>query len=804
MKNLFILFLVLINFLMYSNALAGIPQSSDDSTSMALIKPLELTEINYEMNKAEKQFMKMELSLEPTSRMLEIDTLFVEYKSFIEKEAREFKAYNPYRLSKYFLENAYRSWEGFDNKLVDWQSEVNSEVVSSEDKINALDKTKQIWELTLVDDRLNDEPEELKSSIREIIGQTRNLKIKLQKQKTQLLILEDDITELSTFCNDIIIEINSLQQHLRDSLFIAVSPPIWKVKVSQSDYIPVGTRLYKFRHDNGKTLRNYFENVSLFSFWILVVFIGLSFFLLRRSYLNMNLDNSDPGYKNFSRIFLSYPLLTFITLVMITFLLLFPYQPLIIGHVFTLIMLINMRFILSNFLDKEGRSFVTKVIILLVINDLEIIFWYFGNVSRFYILLETMTGIVLMVSYLRPIYWHNFKSIDLINKSKWILAMIVLSFYFIAFLSNLFGFVNLSVLFLRAGSHVPEFTILLLGIYKINETLIMSLSRLVHVRKNTFLDKYMDIIEKRVIQATKIFIVYYWFFSWGVSFEISRVIYDSVAEFLMKERVIGTLVITISGIISFALILIITFIITGILKILIEELILKRSKLPRGIPAAISVTIRYFLIILGFTFAMSAAGIELGKFSLLAGALGVGIGFGLQNIVNNFISGIIIVYERPLQVGDTIEVENLLGQVNRIGIRSSNVRTYDGAEVVVPNGNLISNQLINWTLSDNKRRIEIKVGVSYSSDPNIVIDLLEKVAKENNNTMKDPPPVALFEDFGDSSLNFRLLFWVPYDIGIGTKSAVAVGVYNKFKEHKIEIPFPQLDLHVKKEEEGKG
>ncbi|MEZ5195132.1 MAG: mechanosensitive ion channel [Bacteroidales bacterium] len=164
------------------------------------------------------------------------------------------------------------------------------------------------------------------------------------------------------------------------------------------------------------------------------------------------------------------------------------------------------------------------------------------------------------------------------------------------------------------------------------------------------------------------------------------------------------------------------------------------QSLPRGVPNAISATIRYFVIILGFMFALSAAGIELGKFSLLAGALGVGIGFGLQNIVNNFISGLILIYERPLNVGDTIEVENLLGQVHRIGIRSSNVKTYDGAEVVVPNGNLISNQLINWTLSDNKRRIEIKVGVSYGSDPNVVLKLLEAVAMENEDTLKVPEP----------------------------------------------------------------
>jgi len=117
--------------------------------------------------------------------------------------------------------------------------------------------------------------------------------------------------------------------------------------------------------------------------------------------------------------------------------------------------------------------------------------------------------------------------------------------------------------------------------------------------------------------------------------------------------------------------------------------------------------------------------------------------------------------------------------------------------VVVPNGNLISNQLINWTLSDNKRRIDFRVGVSYGSDPNQVLEILEQVAKENEDTLKDPSPKALFDEFGDSSLNFRLLYWVPYDIGIGTKSDVAIAIFNKFKENDIEIPFPQVDLHMK-------
>lgn len=798
-KITLITLLALIIVIPVKSLMAALPQSAQDSTQANQLKPIELIDLNYEIERVEKSFSKMEYSFEPDTRLLEIDSVFNDYKVFLEKEVKEFKAYNPYHLSKYFLESTYRSWEGFSLKLNDWQSEINERIENIQESIEDLDKMKKRWELTLDSDEYINEPEEIKSNIQEIVTQLNDNRQVIQKQRRKLILLEDDITEMNTFCNDIIMEVSLLQQHLRDSIFIATTPAMWKIKIVQSDYFPIGTKLNKARHENAKTLRNYFETKSMASFWTAIVLIIVFFTLLRFRYNRLNLDETTPGHKSIHRILIKHPILTVVTLILVFFHLLFPYHPVLIGHVLTLALLVNMRYILADFIDKTDKSFINKIILLLIINNLEIIFWYFGNVARYYVLFETVLGVLLMINYLKPIYWKNFKSSPLVNKTIWLLALFVFTFYLISFFANLFGYLDLAVLLVKSGVSVPQFSIVLYGLYKIATVLIQAQIKISKTRKSTIMENYWDMIEKRAIQIVKILLIYYWFFSLSVSLEVSRVIFDSISEFLLKERSVGTLNITIGSIFTFILILLVTYLISRLLKFFIEDVTLKHANLPRGVPAAISVTIRYFIVILGFTFALSAAGIDLGKFGLLAGALGVGIGFGLQNIVNNFISGLILVYERPLSVDDTIEVENLLGQVKRIGIRSSNVRTYDGAEVVVPNGNLVSNQLINWTLSDNKRRIEIKVGTSYDSDPNEVLKILEKVAEENEDVMKEPPPRALFEDFGDSSLNFRLLFWVPYDIGIGTKSDVSVGIFNKFKENNIEIPFPQVDLHVKEQ-----
>jgi potassium-dependent mechanosensitive channel len=183
--------------------------------------------------------------------------------------------------------------------------------------------------------------------------------------------------------------------------------------------------------------------------------------------------------------------------------------------------------------------------------------------------------------------------------------------------------------------------------------------------------------------------------------------------------------------------------------------------------------------------------------TVLAGAFGVGIGFGLQNIVNNFISGLILLYERPIQIGDTVEVGSLTGEVKRIGIRSSTLRTFQGAEVIVPNANLIAEQVVNWTLSDRQRRIELPVGVAYGTDPQRVLAILLDVAKASSEVLEDPPPLALFRGFGDSALNFELRVWTGLATYLEVHSRIAIAVNAALREAAIEIPFPQRDLHIK-------
>jgi small-conductance mechanosensitive channel len=279
--------------------------------------------------------------------------------------------------------------------------------------------------------------------------------------------------------------------------------------------------------------------------------------------------------------------------------------------------------------------------------------------------------------------------------------------------------------------------------------------------------------------------------------EIYEIVSQQIISVFTNKINIGSLSFTFGSIILFIAILYFTYLIAKFTKQIIEREVLSKHEMKRGMAASISLTVRIFVVFFGALLALSVTGMDFSKIGIIAGALSVGIGFGLQNIVSNFISGLILIYEKPVQEGDTVEVDTLLGRVSNIGIRSSTITTYDGAEVVVPNSNLISNQLINWTLSDNKKRIEVKVGVAYESDPHLVLELLLNAALSHERVLQYPEPRPLFVGFGDNSLNFRLLFWVRFEEGLATQSDVVLKIYDILKENNIEIPFPQLDLHVK-------
>jgi small-conductance mechanosensitive channel len=279
-------------------------------------------------------------------------------------------------------------------------------------------------------------------------------------------------------------------------------------------------------------------------------------------------------------------------------------------------------------------------------------------------------------------------------------------------------------------------------------------------------------------------------------FTIREQVYAAVKRVLEASLSFRSLRVSIGDVLSFLLVVAAAYYLSRIVRIVLQDDVLMRIPLKRGVPQAIAKTAQYLLLFFGFMLALSAAGLELNRLTLLTGAFGVGIGFGLQNIVNNFVSGLILLFERPVQLGDSVQVGNVFGDVTHIGIRSSRIRTPQGAEVIVPNGKLLSDDVTNWTLTSRTRRIEIPVGVAYGADPAKVIELITTVAKLHPDVLAEPEPVTLLIGFGDHSLNFELRFWTALQHHVTARSQIALSIAATLQEAGISIPSPAQELNV--------
>lgn len=272
--------------------------------------------------------------------------------------------------------------------------------------------------------------------------------------------------------------------------------------------------------------------------------------------------------------------------------------------------------------------------------------------------------------------------------------------------------------------------------------------------------------------------------------------FDPISEAFFLERHIGKFTYTIESIFVFILILVISWAISKIIAFVsIDEKKSSNNSGDEG-PGSWLLLARIAIFTIGILLACMAAGIPIDRISVIIGALSVGIGFGLQTLINNLVSGLIIAFEKPINVGDIVEISGQVGKMKSIGIRSSVVTTWDGADVIIPNGDLMNQHLINWTLGNTKRRFNLTVGVAYGTNLEHTKKILLELLNNDPRILKNPEPFIQISEFNSSSIDFILKFWVAhFSIGADVKSELIVNIDKIFKENGIQIPFPQMDVH---------
>ncbi|MCX6205261.1 MAG: mechanosensitive ion channel [Bacteroidetes bacterium] len=412
--------------------------------------------------------------------------------------------------------------------------------------------------------------------------------------------------------------------------------------------------------------------------------------------------------------------------------------------------------------------------------------------ERWILLVINLSSIVLAIYMQREMYAKN-NSYSIYY--RWLISLFLILNSF-AFVMNLFGRITLAKIF--TGSSVVAI-IYALSLDLLEAIIFEVLLLNIEAFKESKFASLLNFQELKAKFRSTIYIVLSAF--WAIIFFYTLNLYDFIINgsrsFFSTEIELGDLKFTFGHIVLFVIIIYISSVISKLLTYFFgstgQFATNKKNKNGSWV-----LLLRLSVFTIGIFVAFAASGIPIDKLTIIIGALGVGIGFGLQNIINNLVSGIVLAFEKPMQIGDVIEIENHIGTVKEIGIRSSKITTYDGAEIVVPNGEFISKQITNWTLTNTYRRIELIIGVAYESDLNNVKELLDHIVENHPGIIKFPKPIVLLHEFSDSSVNFRVLFWTgDFDSWTSLKSSVLLDIFKAFKENGITIPFPQHDIHVK-------
>ena len=603
-------------------------------------------------------------------------------------------------------------------------------------------------------------------------------------------------SRVSNILNNIDLRVDDLRQariQLERTLFDKENNYIWEPK----DF-PNTERLINIFFDafriNKWIVGNYLSrNIPLTFFLLGLVF--LLYFYINSNIKKIRLEKEFSGII-FGRLkyLHKHPFLSAFVVILAISPFFYPYPPAVFFALLMFMLVTISTILLRSRLSPKAFRLWLLVYSLFFISVISNLYWEVAYQERWHLIVFNFLGIVLG---LKMIKLQQKKEENLPSYLKTIVIIYII-FESVSFLTNIFGRFSLSKMIGIVGSiSLLHAVSLIIFVIILKEIIYIQ----IEVSKKsgdgfTSAVAFYD-IQKRVNK----FFTYLAIIIWGYYFLESLHLLDSFLEmvfnFFDKPRQILNASFTYSQIAVFILIIYLSSFLANTIgyfaSIKDEQHGNERSK---RLGSSI-LLIKLAVFTLGFLIAIAASGIPIDKITIILGALSVGIGFGLQTIVNNLVSGIILAFERPIQIGDTIQVGTVEGVVKDIGIRASKIKNWDGAEVIIPNGDLLANHLTNWTLSDKTRRVELTIGVAYDSDMDLVTELIQKQLAADE-ILNLPTPKVFLQTFGDNSVNFRVLFWVnDVDIWVSIRDKVMRGVFKSFKENGIEIPFPQRDLHIK-------
>ena len=701
------------------------------------------------------------------------------------------------------IKELLRHWQVIQSDVSQLLADITDQTTLLESQKAKFKRLENVWGATISNASKESTPIDLINAIKKLQGELKNINKLLTDELNSLLVIQTDLSKYSTEVENISSSIKKIDNQNRRNILTRNAQPIWKIGSDTSQIKSLsdefGDILISYQTSYSEFLVTYEESIPAY----IITFLFFFMFVL---YLKTNSKKieSDETQIEQTLIILGYPLSATILVfgIMMTFF--YGDAPSAFKSMVKIILLIPLVRILMKIINPSMIKPLLVFSLLFVINQIKVVASSATSIERILLFLLTIISILGTVWLVKnkQLTDHLYKEEQ--KKYLFLAGKAALALFSLSLLANIFGFVKLGIVLVN-GIYDTFFATAIL----ITGKIIMHVIFLVFLKTKFALKFRVVKFQANVIKETsektiRIAVKIIWLVVVLNAFNIYVPVINWLETVLNAEIGYGSLSLSLSDILLFVGTIWVSYQIMKLLRFVLEGDILPRLDLPRGVPGTISTLTKYLILTLGVIIAVSSVGLELNKFAILIGALGVGIGFGLQDLVNNFISGLILIFERPIQVGDVVNFNAIEGRVTNIGIRASRIKTWQGSEIIVPNGHLVSNDVVNWTFSDKMRRIEIRVGLEYGCDVNIVKELLLKCAKSDDRVLSNPEPLVIFRDFGESSLDFELRCWTKdFDLWFTISSELRFAINKIFAENNITIPFPQRDIYIKSPDDKK-
>lgn len=659
-----------------------------------------------------------------------------------------------------------------------------------ETSLQKLATEKDSWEKIATEIASNEALKEAAGSKTTALANIEKLQKRLSAPLQDLLDRKKNWQELTDRAQAAQKQLKDRESSLKKDMLTTATQPLWQLK-AQEFRISENTR--EVLQQQFVNAREYLLHYPVLSTVVSALFFG-TLLLIWRLRISQHRQESQQMGVGLKLPLLKRPFSTAIALAAGLGLISYPNQPQLVSSALSILLIIPVARLGMEHIAKSLRPLAWLVSIFFVINNLSVFTEAIPGLERLWLVACAIISAAACVHMLNTIKPEEAGRWKWLRSGCWLTLAVAL----VSMTAGLIGYANLAKMLITAAANAMYAGLCVFVVVGVITDIAVAVLYLGASSHNLLIARNRQMIIKRV-KSTSLFIgVLIWLYFSLDQFLLFEPLWNTVVAMLTKPLTLGKLSITLGDVLSIVVTIWLSYKISQLLRFIFLEDIAPRAKLARGVPDAVSTLMHYVIILIGFMVAMSVAGIDMSKLAIMAGALGVGIGIGLQDVVNNFSSGLIILFEQNIKQGDLIQSGGISGRVVKTGLRSSIVRTGDGAEVIIPNGQLASSQVINWTHSTQQRRLTLPVSVAYGSDPDLVLATLIAIAKEDHDTLDEPAPAAYFTTFGASSLDAELRAWVRNSDNINAvQTRLFISVIKRFEALGIEMPFPQQDVYVK-------